>query len=74
MIDLTYAKQSNSGRMSGLNTAGQNPNPADEKAWQIQQKLIKMCIRDSWYIVNLMKYPDANLLVVRKVFRTLKDS
>ncbi len=27
-----------------------------------------------WYIVNLMKYPDANLLVVRKVFRTLKDS
>ena len=27
-----------------------------------------------WYIVNLMKYSDANLLVVRKVFRTLKDS
>ena len=27
-----------------------------------------------WYIVNLMKYPDANLLVIRKVFRTLKDS
>ena len=42
VIDLTYAKQSNSGRMSGLNTAGQNPNPADEKAWQIQQKLVKI--------------------------------
>lgn len=27
-----------------------------------------------WYIVNLMNYKDANLLVVRKVFRTLKDS
>lgn len=27
-----------------------------------------------WYIVNIMKYPEANLLVVRKVFRTLKDS
>lgn len=27
-----------------------------------------------WYIVNMMKYRDANLLVVRKVFRTLKDS
>lgn len=26
-----------------------------------------------WYIVNLMKYPEANLLVVRKTFRTLKD-
>ena len=27
-----------------------------------------------FYIWNLMKYPEANLLVVRKVFRTLKDS
>ena len=27
-----------------------------------------------WFIVNIMKYPQANLLVVRKVFRTLKDS
>ena len=27
-----------------------------------------------WYIWALMKYPQANLLVVRKVFRTLKDS
>ena len=27
-----------------------------------------------WYIVNLIKYPEANLLVVRKTFRTLKDS
>ena len=27
-----------------------------------------------WFIYNLMKYPGANLLVVRKVFRTLKDS
>lgn len=27
-----------------------------------------------WFIVNMMKYPDANTLVLRKVFRTLKDS
>lgn len=27
-----------------------------------------------WYIYNTMKYPEANLLVVRKTFRTLKDS
>lgn len=27
-----------------------------------------------WYIVNLMKYPQANLLVIRKVYRTLHDS
>lgn len=48
VIDLTYAKQSNSGRMSGLNTAGQTPEPADEKSWQIQQKLIKIA-RDVEY-------------------------
>ena len=27
-----------------------------------------------WYITNMMKYPGANTLVVRKTFRTLKDS
>lgn len=27
-----------------------------------------------WYIYNLMKYPGSNLLVIRKTFRTLKDS
>lgn len=42
VIDLTYAKQSNTGRISGLNTAGQTANINDEKAWQIQQKLIKI--------------------------------
>ena len=47
-IDLTYAKMSNSGRLSGLNTAGQNANPNDEKAWQIRQKLIKIA-RDVEY-------------------------
>lgn len=26
------------------------------------------------YIVDMMRYPDANLLVIRKVERTLKDS
>ena len=27
-----------------------------------------------WYIANMMKYPQANTLVVRKSYRTLKDS
>ncbi|WP_305150955.1 PBSX family phage terminase large subunit [uncultured Dubosiella sp.] len=27
-----------------------------------------------WFIYNLMKYPKANLLVIRKTYRTLKDS
>jgi len=39
-VEMTYVKESNMGRMSGLNTAGQQPNPANDWAWQIQQKLI----------------------------------
>lgn len=27
-----------------------------------------------WFITNMMKYPEANTLVIRKTFRTLKDS
>lgn len=44
VINLTYAKQSNSGRMQGLNTAllqGQEA-VADERAFQVQHKLIKI--------------------------------
>lgn len=47
-VELTYVKESNRGRMSGLNTAGQQANPQDEWAWQIQQKLIKIA-RDIEY-------------------------
>lgn len=42
VIDLTYAKMSNSGFMSGLNIAGQTPNPPTEKDWQLSQKLVKI--------------------------------
>lgn len=41
-VDLSYVKQSNAGRMNGLNTAGQQANPPNEKAFQIQHKLIKI--------------------------------
>jgi phage terminase large subunit len=27
-----------------------------------------------WFIYNIMRYPEANALIIRKVFRTLKDS
>lgn len=42
VIDLTYAKMSNSGRLSGIATAGAAANPTNEKDWQIQQRLIKI--------------------------------
>jgi hypothetical protein len=51
-IDLTYAKQSNSGRLSGLNTAGQSANPNDEKAFQIQQKLVKIARDVEYSFIN----------------------
>jgi hypothetical protein len=41
-ILLSYVKLSNMGRMSGLNTAGQVNNVADELAWQQEQKLKKI--------------------------------
>lgn len=58
VIDLTYAKQSNTGRMSGLNTAGQQPGIGNEKAWQIQQKLIKIA-RDVEYSFIRGNYQNA---------------
>ena len=57
-IDLTYAKQSSSGRLSGLNTAGQTANPSNEKDFQIQQKLIKIS-RDIEYSFLNGKYQKA---------------
>ena len=51
-IQLTYEKQSNMGYMSGLNTAGQQPNPAQEEAWQIQQRLIKIARDVEYTFIN----------------------
>ena len=41
-IDLTYVKLASSGQMSGLNIAGQQPNPIDDYTWQLQQKIVKI--------------------------------
>lgn len=51
VIDLTYFKQSNSGRFSGINGSNQT-NPIDEKAWQIQQKLIKIARDVEFSFIN----------------------
>ena len=41
-ITLSYVKESNSGRMTGLNTAGQSNNAPDELAFQQARKLEKI--------------------------------
>ena len=58
VIDLSYVKQSNMGRLQGLNTAGQTANPANEKAWQIQKRLVKIA-RDVEYTFLNGTYAEA---------------
>jgi len=41
-VAISYVKQSNGSRLSGLNTAGQQANPADELAWQTDARLKKI--------------------------------
>ena len=47
-VSISYVKMSNSKRMSGLNTAGQQNNVPDEKSWQIAKALEKIA-RDVEY-------------------------
>lgn len=47
-VSISYVKLSNAGRMSGLNTAGQQNNVPDEKSWQIARTLEKIA-RDVEY-------------------------
>lgn len=42
VINLSYAKQSNSGRLAGLATADLATSLADERAFQVQHKLVKI--------------------------------
>lgn len=58
VINLSYAKQSNSGRLAGLATAGMDDMLADERAFQVQHKLVKIA-RDVEYSFINGKYQKA---------------
>jgi len=58
-IDLTYRKQAVSGQMKGINTAGQSPNPANEKAWQTQHAMLIPTARDVEYSFIMGQYQRA---------------
>ncbi|MCL1995343.1 MAG: DUF5309 domain-containing protein [Defluviitaleaceae bacterium] len=45
-LNLSYFGLGNSGRLSGVNTAGHTANPLDELAWQIQHSLLIPAARD----------------------------
>lgn len=51
-VSLTYAKQSNSGRLSGLNTQGQTNNAPSEKDFQIARQLGKIARDVEWTFIN----------------------
>lgn len=51
-IDLSYAKLSQKGKLSGLNVAGQNANPANEEDWQMNQKLQKIATDVEYTYIN----------------------
>lgn len=59
-VDLTYHKLANTGRMSGLNTAGQTPSPSDELAWQITHSLLVPAARNIEYSFIQGQYQLAN--------------
>lgn len=58
-ISLTYAKMANSGKLSGLNTAGAAANPASELDWQIARRLEKIA-RDVEYTFLNGTYAEAS--------------
>lgn len=51
-VSVTYAKQSNSGRLSGLNTQGQVNNAPSEKDFQIARALGKISRDVEWTFLN----------------------
>ena len=51
-IDLSYAKLSQKGKLSGLNVAGQSANPANEEDFQVQQKLAKIANDVEFSFIN----------------------
>ncbi|MGD8786652.1 MAG: DUF5309 family protein [Phycisphaerales bacterium] len=49
---LSYVKQSNQGRLSGINTAGAQNNVVSEKDWQIAKHLESMARTVEWHFLN----------------------
>ena len=58
-IAITYAKQANRGKLSGLNMAGQTANPTSELDWQIARRLEKIA-RDVEYTFLNGVYAEAD--------------
>lgn len=51
-IELTYAKQANSGKLEGLNVAGASTNPTNELDFQVAKKLEKIATDVEYTFLN----------------------
>lgn len=51
-LQISYGKQSAKGQLSGLNIAGQEPNPATELDFQTAQKMIKIANKIEYSFLN----------------------
>ncbi len=51
-VSITYAKQANRGKLQGLNTAGNQPNPANELDWQVARRLEKIAQDVEYTFIN----------------------
>ena len=51
-VDITYVKQGSFGKMSGLNTAGQQANPINEFDWQLNQHIIQIARDVEYSFIN----------------------
>ena len=66
-VSISYVKESNRGRMSGLNTAGQQNNvQTTEKDWQIARKLEKISRDIEYTIINGVYQKATNAGVANK--------
>jgi hypothetical protein len=49
---LSYVKQSNQGRLTGINTAGSKNSVVSEKDWQIAKHLESIARKVEWHFIN----------------------
>ena len=51
-VSVSYAKLSNMGTMSGINVAGQQPNPMNEETFQIERAMAKIAMDIEYTFLN----------------------
>lgn len=59
-VAVSYGKMSNMGTMSGINVAGQQPNPLDELTYQVARRMEKIALDIEYTFINGVYVKAAN--------------